>query len=1694
MNNFQRTATQGFDYNLGTVDALLGGLDILRQKQNIEFNNTIDEKVSETATKSREEYSSAMANNFASNYLSYLSEEDQSFYKSNQDSWTTQQTLDFWATRQDYMAQSLEQNGGDSDSFASSLTNWNNSWQTQVKQEELQTQLSSAQSRIQELNTQIAGLDKTADNYDYNLYSLSQELSYQQEQVKTCHDQLQNNVVRYSFDTVQELRDFQQMLTENNINSSYVQNQTSNAVLGALGSTAVGFGGGVSAIAQYLTNEEMTGKELGQKFSEVGQSVKDFDVSSVQCINGQYVLMVDRGNADAALEIAKQNNVDIDFYQEKFVSSRYTTDNNGNETRDENGNIVFNDKSENHRSGSYGGDLMYSGLINPVINMGMTEIAQTEHFVSRVEGFFSAGLEFDKHDGMYHERQTCFGHCSTRDISYEMDFTQMVNNDRRMAYIEDKYHISRYDLTEWGADEDRISAEDLVATGKNGFEKSELKGFVKDVELQEFMDDKYGLKVPSKAEWDKMSVAQQNDLKHQYALKMNDANAKLLDKLQGKLVDKNGNSLIARNGRLDLERLKRSGLTAEKLGISEKEFKLLKECAASDPSAFTQITQSGTALLGMIMEKASRYGEGQDFSWFYDIQANVNRFTKIKKGVTNVTKYVREMDFGGFKARLSSIKKRTVKKKAKKDAIKKAEQGLSKKADTIVKSKSKVIESARKKEASRLVAKQRFEKSFVGKAVKKVNAAKMQFLNNTWAGKAMVWMKQALAHAGKFAFSYIAVPLFWVWVVLSAMMAVVLIFFALVPGLLEEPETEDTAYYKLYEHGMDLQDEWTKALRDEDSWWTNRKKIAYGPNYTFYDTLNGQTAFERYINAEERGVKNASCKNANKVLINPFKFEPKDDDVLHEVDSYDGGVEIEIVSNFNIQYSNENGKIVLGENHWQNGGGHTCNIKDIICMIDVMMGFDASEASWDKQSLSDSTAQLTFKDACKKTIHAGKSIGLGIMSIFSDDAFAKWDKEMEDGSGTVSWLSLRSYMDGLFNMSHQEKVNLKVITFPIYTSVDPNAVDMKSEGDGMNDAFVGVIDKCPGGKFHLDADKNGGVEVNACCKYDDFKPFYYDQNKSGIAITIPVQAKIGLEGEDGLMHVVDNEVFWNGESPCIPNNLGSNSKTKAEYVQIFNLGCTSDHWKKGKEETDKEVKYSDEKEKGDLSKFQQEVVDGDSHESYSETRNLMSNSPEQSYSLTKTWYTSTSKTKQKKVGTKTVKYTEWCGGFDCEEVIAGGQVVGRTCPGHEKEREEDVYKDVTVYEITKHTQTVEWSLKDTCKGHTGYYCGGHLKCLVSGVVYSFKENDIRFVNDELEDDNYELHPPITDGSVNTSTLQKAALTGLNLHTEASILEVDYHEVFGDVWCLTTEYPEKRALLQAMMGWQDIFDVDHSIKYGRYNFPYNNWRNYEGWTSENMTLAMLKYGQDWNEIYGFDIPVNIGFGTMQSADIVALNKALADKYGDNYGEVRQYVVGLALKAVGNGTYSSNAHHWHAYTCTKHGELTCTATDCSGFASYPLIQTERDKNIKLNKPKETNGLAFSCCELAGVGTNGGKYHFGTQVVRGDFSNCKPGDIISYIVSTDASENSNGSNHSVVFIGVLDEDLELPSGTIIRKGNAMIVDCTTLGENGGIYFRNYAKSGQDGCKCQEWGTLYNWKSKYNSGDTKMYVRNILAGTQLQ
>ena len=299
------------------------------------------------------------------------------------------------------------------------------------------------------------------------------------------------------------------------------------------------------------------------------------------------------------------------------------------------------------------------------------------------------------------------------------------------------------------------------------------------------------------------------------------------------------------------------------------------------------------------------------------------------------------------------------------------------------------------------------------------------------------------------------------------------------------------------------------------------------------------------------------------------------------------------------------------------------------------------------------------------------------------------------------------------------------------------------------------------------------------------------------------------------------------------------------------------------------------------------------------------------------------------------------------------------------------------------------------------------------------------------------------------------------------------------WNDTGFYQINRMLFMA----QDIFDVDASIDYPNGFFPTTE-DSYSGWTATNMFLALQRYNMSWEDTYDFDVPINFRCPQLSDAQISDIVEGVRKSYGGlKKGE--EDAITAALKAVGNGQYSQ-MHHQHGYLLNldasektnydwkakdqglvNQAAHPCTATDCSGFASY-VITMGGDSRI-LNDTEHVGDHYAVWATTGGGGDGGGfmgKINAGYGGLwDGSTDSLSPGDIFIH--------TGEGAAHALVYIGCLEEDLtlswvtedggytfakidgtsdyEITSTITIKAGKPITVDCTRMDSMGNIYLRN-------------------------------------------
>lgn len=373
------------------------------------------------------------------------------------------------------------------------------------------------------------------------------------------------------------------------------------------------------------------------------------------------------------------------------------------------------------------------------------------------------------------------------------------------------------------------------------------------------------------------------------------------------------------------------------------------------------------------------------------------------------------------------------------------------------------------------------------------------------------------------------------------------------------------------------------------------------------------------------------------------------------------------------------------------------------------------------------------------------------------------------------------------------------------------------------------------------------------------------------------------------------------------------------------------------------------------------------------------------------------------------------------------------------------------YEITVYV------FQHSCLGdHTGVYCGGHMKIIVTGGIYHMSEAQIQH-NEEAYDEKV----------ATTERLQELGLDDSSYYDSEGYLKNIYHVLYtdDDGDGLYDENDGTPFLVQyvgsdriaptedALNSCRDLFDIDASYthKYGIVNFQKDEnteTSNFQGWNYDFIHAAAIKLEDSWKDLYDIDMVGTVGgysdAGTTtssaggssnssssdggQSYAGLATSLASADKdeileyldslYADDPSwPTRRAAVERALTYVGKISYSQK-HHGNAL---KDGGL----NDCSGYASQVWIST-------LQKTYTTSTFY----------TN-----FNTKKFDSDIM---PGDILLHYGGAIA----DGSNdHALVYIG------QDPV-----TGLYMSVDCSS----GGVYYRSRGDSYYSECYYIDMGAV--------------------------
>lgn len=306
-------------------------------------------------------------------------------------------------------------------------------------------------------------------------------------------------------------------------------------------------------------------------------------------------------------------------------------------------------------------------------------------------------------------------------------------------------------------------------------------------------------------------------------------------------------------------------------------------------------------------------------------------------------------------------------------------------------------------------------------------------------------------------------------------------------------------------------------------------------------------------------------------------------------------------------------------------------------------------------------------------------------------------------------------------------------------------------------------------------------------------------------------------------------------------------------------------------------------------------------------------------------------------------------------------------------------REWSVYVTYKVTDEFKESVPDgythNCKGHTGRYCGGHVMLDATGFIHSIPA--------EMLVEDFEI----------TEDVDRITPSGVTVIGDDGEIKMDEMNNYDSA---------------------NIFEIDSKLKH---RIQPGEW---EGWTSDNIGIAIMRYDQDWKELYAIDFGDselgNVGFTSVEVDETL---RAIEERYGQPIDDTRKAKLKMALSYVGKVGYDQN---YHSTLFPENGGTVVHATDCSGYAS----------NVWFN---ELGGVIRSCAQFYNAYKNSG------YMYKWD-NNIQPGDIF-LSPGTDNSFDGKG-DHALIY-----------AGTDIN-GKVWMLECTT--DESGLSGVRYGIKGRD------------------------------------
>lgn len=1224
-------------------------------------------------------------------------------------------------------------------------------------------------------------------------------------------------------------------------------------------------------------------------------------------------------------------------------------------------------------------------------------------------------------------------------------------------------------------------------------------------------------------------------------------------------AEKMGIQLIKFNGKMDIKALE--SLTPEqlkKLGISKESLNVLIKINKNGSFGFNRLQALRNvkrAVGGTFGKLFSKTVKDEDISAFKGNMRHVKRATHYTKRATvKVYKHTKAFATRLNAKRIEHAKKRGIDLNAKKKL--KAQKKASVKKKVNPKRNARYI----KRQQRRLKWADRIKNNPINKFKRKVDAFKKKLTQ--------IAFKLALCLLG--IFFLVAMTMVVVVVVISVIQALTEKLNDIgtaVVSVITGTDDDTSIAFALYEGMKDEEDAWVKDISNFKDLYNQRDFLKYSNNISSLESYISSLGDGRQVLVSNCN-KSDSGKSTSTISINPFhsiEGTEKDENLLSEISDFDGEQVVSISANINT-YGTTAVNDYKGTTYCAVENGHTSNIKDIISMVDVMYQMNLGSKNF-KSILDLSPAGLEWENLCSEVKGTFKWIAGSICSLFTEKEAPDWFATVK--GDTTDFKTVQNYAMSLFETSHQQYIYLDVKYYPVKSKLDIKGMNKDDKNMKTSQADASKLGYCitPVHKSFKLEYNTSDKKVHPCFEMNKIK-YQLDGSKFDIVIKMSEMSKSETACVD-TSYKANKDTLKKIKANAKDKKCWTVANNITKMHSAFKTTGWYDSEDSAKEELEKLLKteynkvtdgsiqkttYSISEDKSTFvhrfgkkaDKFQgisnrktetKTVNDGNKYCIALFTQSV-GNIPSWSYTNGQAKFSDGNSYTTIIAGSSSY-HEKW------ETVDGEERLVLYYTDTNGKEQKYQVPDGIKSYNVTRCKRTqykltgktyIGDKCKDTytrnCRGHEFEYCGGHLSAHSQGVVFSASNEQLAMggmcefppvaKDYDLEANGYtEIRGEYVEKEIDYSSEYTASTTG----GCKKPLEDIQGSMFGSVGL--NLYIEEQKWADGKIGWlageggvgvnkekfaRNIFDIDCGLKKGRGIFPIESYKNYKGWTEENMTLVITRITMDWHEAYGFDIPLEIGdkyIGatvtpekdkdgnvkkdedikgkqggySLSTKDIKNIINALKNKYGSKFTKERENAIKTTLNWVGRGHYSDchEDHDFLSRTCKAKklyeyedgnyyssnqkeidGKLyssigsiqfdgNCTASDEVGFTNY-IYNLYGKKTLDRNRISKANTFkpnsTYSNVYPADVVIHSGNINDFDMKGNSWVSSEWNGDEPPTLTPTTEIMKEYSKITTAIYIGTLDEDLKLSTCQVLEKDTPIFVELTSINNIGNIY----------------------------------------------